>query len=136
MPDLTSAERNILLSLSRNNPPSWFLRAIDPSSPIDPNEGAAHTESYELEDGRQVLVPRVRLQDGKPVVLSGEGEAFDEAMRRGDFIVVPDGQDPDAYSRTLSGLIGKMRSSGGQGSLRPKARPKKLLNVKGKKDAE
>jgi hypothetical protein len=57
-------------------------------------------------------------------------------MRRGDFIVVPDGQDPDAYSRTLSGLIGKMRSSGEQGSLRPKARPKKLLNVKGEKDAK
>jgi len=72
MPDLTSSERNVLLSLSRNNPPSWFLRAIDPSSPIDPNEGAAHTESYELEDGRQVLVPRVRLRDGEPVVLSGK----------------------------------------------------------------
>jgi len=132
MPDLTSSERNVLLSLSRNNPPGWFLRAVDPSSPIDPNEGAAHTESYELEDGRQILVPRVRLQDGEPVVLSGKGEAFDEAMKRGDFIVVPDGQDPDGYSKTLSSLIGKMRSSGGKGSIRPKARPKKLLNVKGK----
>jgi len=54
-------------------------------------------------------------------------------MRRGDFITVPDGQNPDAYSKTLSSLIGKMRSSGGRGSIRPKPRPKRLLNVKDKK---
>lgn len=132
MPDLTSPERKLLLSLSRGSAPSWLLRAFDSSSPLHPEEGAAHTESYELEDGRQVLVPRVRMRDGKPVVLSKRFEAFDEAMRRKDFIVVPEGEDPTAYSKRISSLIGKMRGNGDAPSLRPKPRPKRLLNVKGK----
>jgi|TARA_R110000823_G_scaffold39673_8_gene105856 hypothetical protein len=130
MADLTSPERKLLLELSRSKTPSWLMRAFDPSSPLHPDEGAAHTESYELEDGRQVLVPRVRMRDGKPIVLSGDGEAYNEAMKRNDFIVVPKGQSPTAYSKSLSSLIGKMRSS--KQSLSIKPRPKKLLNVKEK----
>jgi hypothetical protein len=131
MPELTSSERKLLLSLSRGGAPSWLLRAFDPNSPVHPEEGAAHTESYELEDGRQVLVPRVRVRDRVPIVLSKRFEAFDEAMRRKDFIVVPEGEDPTAYSKSISSLIGKMRGGGGASSLRPRSRPKKLLNVKG-----
>jgi hypothetical protein len=127
MADLTASEKGILQRFSEGNMPSWLLSAFDPKSPLHPTEGAAHTEGYELEDGRQVLVPRVRLRDGEPVVLSGKFEAFDEAMRRNDFIVVPEGEDPTDYSKKISSLIGKMRGDDDMPPLRPKPRPNKSL---------
>jgi hypothetical protein len=125
--DLTASEKSILQRLSQGNMPSWLLNAFDPKTRLHPTEGAAHTEGYELEDGRQILVPRVRLRNGEPVVLSGKFEAFDEAMRRNDFIVVPKGEDPTEYSKKISSLIGKMRGIDNPSSLRPRSRPKKSL---------
>ena len=129
MADLTASEKGILKRLS-GNMPSWLLNAFDPKSKLHPTEGAAHTESYELEDGRQILVPRVRLRDGEPVVLSKKFEAFDEAMRRNDFITVPEGEDPTDYSKKISSLIGKMRGIDNSSPNTETRSKKSLMNRK------
>ena len=95
---------NYILSNSVNI--GWFLEAIDKNNPLHPEEGAAHTESYEL-DGQNILVPRVRIKDGKAIL--NKENALEEALERGDYIVVPEGEDPDQYSKDLSKLIGKFR---------------------------
>ena len=90
----------------------WFLEAIDKNNPLHSEEGAAHTESYEL-NGQNILVPRVRIKNGKAIL--NKENALDEALEKGDYIVVPKGEDPDQYSKDLSKLIGKFRgfSEGG-----------------------
>ena len=95
---------NYILSNSVNI--GWFLEAIDKNNPLHPEEGAAHTESYEL-DGQNILVPRVRIKDGKAIL--NKENALEEALEKGDYIVVPEGEDPDQYSKDLSKLIGKFR---------------------------
>lgn len=95
---------NYILRNSVNT--GWFLEAIDQNNPLHPEEGAAHTESYEL-NGQNILVPRVRIKNGKAVL--NKENALDEALEKGDYIVVPKGEDPDQYSKDLSRLIGKFR---------------------------
>jgi len=95
---------NYILRNSVNT--GWFLEAIDQNNPLHPEEGAAHTESYEL-NGQNILVPRVRIKNGKAVL--NKENALDEALEKGDYIVVPEGEDPDQYSKDLSKLIGKFR---------------------------
>ena len=104
MPDSFTERENFILGNSVNI--EWFLKAIDKNNPLHPEEGAAHTESYEL-DGQNILVPRVRIKDGKAVL--NADNALDEALEKGDYIVVPEGEDPDQYSKDLSKLIGKFR---------------------------
>ena len=104
MADNFTERENYILSNSVNI--GWFLEAIDKNNPLHPEEGAAHTESYEL-DGQNILVPRVRIKDGKAVL--NKENALEEALKRGDYIVVPEGEDPDQYSKDLSKLIGKFR---------------------------
>ena len=86
--------------------PQWLQRAMDPSTPIHPVEGAAHTESFYNEDfGGEVLVPRVRLNDkGKPVVVE---DPYGEALKRGDFILIPGppGAETAARAPDLSKFI-------------------------------
>tara|TARA_R100000278_G_scaffold26059_1_gene23976 strand:+ start:106 stop:501 length:396 start_codon:yes stop_codon:yes gene_type:complete len=127
MAELNADEKNLLRTLGSGKAPSWLLKAFDPNSPLHPKEGAAHTESYELEDGRTILVPRVRIRNGEAVVLSKEREALDESLRKKDFIVVPKGMNPTAYSKTLSRLIGKLRGIKKDTLTKPKIRPKTLL---------
>ena len=95
---------NYILRNSVNT--GWFLEAIDKNNPLHPEEGAAHTESYEL-NGQNILVPRVRIKNGKAIL--NKESALDEALEKGDYIVVPKGEDPDQYSKDLSRLIGKFR---------------------------
>ena len=95
---------NYILRNSVNT--GWFLEAIDKNNPLHPEEGAAHTESYEL-NGQNILVPRVRIKNGKAIL--NKENALDEALEKGDYIVVPKGEDPDQYSKDLSRLIGKFR---------------------------
>ncbi len=104
MADNFTERENFILGNSVNI--EWFLKAIDKNNPLHPEEGAAHTESYEL-DGQNILVPRVRIKDGKAVL--NADNALDEALEKGDYIVVPQGEDPDQYSKDLSKLIGKFR---------------------------
>jgi len=112
MADNFTERENYILSNSVNV--GWFLKAIDKNNPTHPQEGAAHTESYEL-DGQNILVPRVRIKDGKAVL--NKENALEEALEKGDYIVVPEGEDPDQYSKDLSKLIGKFRGyAGGVGA--------------------
>jgi len=104
MADKFTERENYILDNSINI--EWFLQAINKNNPLHPEEGAAHTESHEL-DGQNILVPRVRIKDGKAIV--NKENALEEALEKGDYIVVPEGEDPDQYSKDLSKLIGKFR---------------------------
>lgn len=104
MADNFTERENYILSNSVNI--GWFLEAIDKNNPLHPEEGAAHTESYEL-DGQNILVPRVRIKNGKAIL--NKETALEEALEKGDYLVVPEGEDPDQYSKDLSKLIGKFR---------------------------
>ena len=109
MAEFTDRDRSIIRNAINLE---WFLNAIDKRNPEHEEEGAAHTESYEY-DGMDILVPRVRMVDGKAVV---NEDPVEESVKKGDFLVVPKGEDPDQYSQDLSKVIGKFRygySSGG-----------------------
>jgi len=109
MPEFTDRDRSIIRNAINLE---WFLSAIDKRNPEHEEEGAAHTESYEY-NGMNILVPRVRIVDGKAVL---NEDPVEESVKRGDFLVVPKGEDPDQYSQDLSKVIGKFRygySSGG-----------------------
>lgn len=109
MPEFTDRDRSIIRNAINLE---WFLSAIDKRNLEHEEEGAAHTESYEY-NGMNILVPRVRMVDGKAVL---NEDPVEESVKRGDFLVVPKGEDPDQYSQDLSKVIGKFRygySSGG-----------------------
>lgn len=110
MADKFTERENYILGNSINI--EWFLEAINKNNPLHPEEGAAHTESYEL-NGQNILVPRVRIKNGKAVL--NKENALEEALEKGDYIIVPEGENPDQYSKDLSKLIGKFRgfSEGG-----------------------
>ena len=104
MADKFTERENYILGNSINI--EWFLEAINKNNPLHPEEGAAHTESYEL-NGQNILVPRVRIKNGKAIL--NKENALEEALEKGDYIIVPEGEDPDQYSKDLSALIGKFR---------------------------
>ena len=95
-----------LLSMIPDPIPKWLTRAMDSSSPIHPEEGAVHTESFYNDDlGGEVLVPRVRLNEkGEPVVVDNP---LGEALSRGDYILIkgPPGKETEKRATELSKFI-------------------------------
>ena len=94
MADKFTERENYILSNSIDI--EWFLEAINKNNPLHPEEGAAHTESYEL-NGQNILVPRVRIKNGKAIL--NKENALEESLEKGDYIIGPEGENPDQYSR-------------------------------------
>ena len=103
--DFTETEKSVL-SVMVNYGPSWFFRAIDPSTPtLDGKTIFSYTQEV---DGKNFLYPSIRMKDGKLKDFSYE--AFKEAVDNQDYVILPDDVDPEQFSKTLSDIIDKFRN--------------------------
>ena len=62
---------------------SWFQRASDKNMPTTEANETVRTASFDLPDGTIILVPTIRLVDGK---LEEVADPVGEAMRSNDFL--------------------------------------------------
>jgi len=109
--DLTEVEKSVL-SVMVQYGPSWFFRAIDPATPTL-NGRTIFSTTHEV-DGKNFLVPSIRMKNGK--LKHYDDAAFQEAVDKQDYVILPDDVDPDAFSKTLSDIIGKFRKRSIDGS--------------------
>lgn len=90
-------------SILDKNRPAWLKRALDPSTPTTKDKETVRTMSV---DGK--LFPTIRMIDGKLVRLSAD-EAYEMAMKKGDYIQLKDDSEATKVSKEISSLIGKAR---------------------------
>ena len=102
--ELTEVEKSVL-SVMIQYGPSWFFRAIDPSTPTL-NGKTIFSYTHEI-DGKNFLYPSIRMKNGK--LKNYDNEALDEAILNHDFVILPSDVDPDEFSNTLSTVIDKFR---------------------------
>jgi hypothetical protein len=87
--------------------PSWLRRALNPSTATTKNNETMRTTSFEYE-GKEILVPTIRMIDGKLTKLSSR-DAFEEALKKKDYLIFKSPSEATAMSKRLSGLVGKAR---------------------------
>tara|TARA_R100000734_G_C3300479_1_gene91206 strand:+ start:664 stop:996 length:333 start_codon:yes stop_codon:yes gene_type:complete len=102
--ELTEVEKSVL-SVMIQYGPSWFFRAIDPSTPTL-NGKTIFSYTNEI-DGKNFLYPSIRMKDGK--LKDYDEEAFKKAVENQDYVILPDDVDPEFFSKTLSDVIDKFR---------------------------
>jgi hypothetical protein len=102
--DLTEVEKGVL-SVMVQYGPSWFFRAIDPTTPT--LDGKTIFSQTHESDGKNFLVPTIRMKNGK--LKDYDNAAFEEAINNQDYVILPDDVDPDKFSKTLSNVIDKFR---------------------------
>lgn len=89
--------------------PAWLKRALNPKTQMTSRQETVQTETA---DG--MLFPRIRMVDGK---LKNFGDdAYDEAMKRNDFIKFKNNREANAFARVLTNKIGKIRKLNKNGS--------------------
>ena len=91
---------------------SWFQRASYPKNPttINPHQDphTLLTASYDLEDGTIVLVPKLRMIEGK---LEFVDDPVDYALKEGDFLTgFKTHNEATEFSRMISTLVGAERN--------------------------
>ena len=89
--------------------PDWLIRALDPSTPTTKDGETIRSLTGSM-DGRQILVPSIRMVDGELVRYKDE-DAFRIAREKQDYLVLPAKSDKEAeaYSKALSDEFGKRR---------------------------
>jgi len=114
MPNKMSSSTDQLLN--QLGAPGWLQRAMDPSIPAIENEDGTQSTVRTMTvgwDGKQYLIPTIRMIDGKVKQL-GKEEAIRIAREKGDGIPFDTVEKADAYSRQLSKRIGQARRGGVQ----------------------
>lgn len=87
-----------------SNMPEWIQRALDPSTPMTEANETVRTISM---DG--MLFPTIRMINGKLTRLSKQ-QAYDMAVRMGDYMQFTSDEKADEYSKRLSAMIQRKRS--------------------------
>jgi hypothetical protein len=86
---------------------SWFKRAIDKSTPATEANETVRTGSFDLEDGTIVLVPTIRMIDGRLVKVENPVQ---DAIDNGDFLTgFKSHEEATKFSKMISNLIGMKR---------------------------
>lgn len=91
------------------NKPAWLKRALNPKTQMTKRQETIQTETA---DG--MLFPRIRMVDGK--LKNFEDGAYDEAMKKKDFIKFKTDEEANAFARVLTRKIGKLRKLNKNGS--------------------
>ena len=84
------------------NKPAWLKRALNPKTKMTARQETVQTETV---DG--MLFPRIRMVNGE--LKNFKDQAYDEAMKRKDFIKFKDDKEANAFARVLTRKIGKLR---------------------------
>ena len=89
--------------------PDWLKRALDPATSMTKDNESIRGMTGSM-DGRQILVPTIRMVDGELVRYEPE-EAFKIAREKEDYLVLPAKSDKEAeaYSKELSDEFGRRR---------------------------
>ena len=93
--------------------PAWLLRAMDPSTPSEGRSTVLTTSGYSEDHGGELLVPTLRMGDKG---MYEPDDPFQEALDRGDFILVPGPPGKATQDRAtdlsnyISTLIGQSRN--------------------------
>ena len=89
--------------------PDWLIRALDPSTEMTKNNESIRSLTGSM-DGRQILIPSIRMVDGELVRYKPE-EAFRIAREKQDYLVIPakSDEEAEAYSKELSNEISRRR---------------------------
>jgi len=82
-------------------------RALNPSTPNTKANETVRTTSFEYE-GKEILVPTIRMIDGKLTKLSSK-DAFEEALKRKDYLIFNTPAEATAMSKRISRMIGQAR---------------------------
>ena len=86
----------------------WFERATDKSMPTTEANETVRTASFDLPDGTIVLVPTIRMVDGK---LKKVEDPVGEALKNEDFLTgFKDHGEATDFSKMISTMIGMNRS--------------------------
>ena len=81
----------------------WFERAIDKSIPTTEANETVKTASFDLPDGTIVLVPTIRMVEGKLVKVN---DPVQEAMKNNDFLTgFKDHNEATDFSKMISTMI-------------------------------
>jgi hypothetical protein len=87
-----------------NQPPAWMSRALNPETPMTEARETVRTISM---DGK--LFPTIRMIDGVLTKLSDK-DAYDFAIKEGDFVQFENDAAATEFSKMLSKLIGQKRN--------------------------
>ena len=89
--------------------PDWLKRALDPATKMTEDNESIRGMTGSI-DGRQILVPTIRMVDGELVRYKPK-EAFKMAREKEDYLVLPAKSDKEAeaYSKELSNEFGRRR---------------------------
>ena len=98
---------NKLPKAANGKVPSWLTRALKPSTPNTKDNETVRTTSFEYE-GKEILVPTIRMIDGKLTKLSSK-DAFEEALKKKDYLIFNSGSEATAMSKRISRMIGQAR---------------------------
>ena len=86
----------------------WFERAIDKSIPTTEANETVRTASFDLPDGTIVLVPTIRMIDGK---LKKVENPVSEALKNKDFLTgFKNHDEATKFSNMISTMIGMNRN--------------------------
>ena len=86
----------------------WFERAIDKSIPTTEANETVKTASFDLPDGTIVLVPTIRMVDGK---LKKVKDPVGEALKNEDFLTgFKDHDEATDFSKMISTMIDMNRN--------------------------
>ena len=86
----------------------WFERATDKSMPTTEANETVRTASFDLPDGTIVLVPTIRMIDGK---LKKVEDPVGEALKNEDFLTgFKDHGEAKDFSQMISTMIGMNRN--------------------------
>ena len=113
-PKMMSAGGEVDISnILEGDKPDWLIRALDPSTEMTKNNESIRSYTGSM-DGRQILVPSIRMVDGEFVRYKPE-EAFRIAREKQDYLVIPakSDEEAEAYSKALSNEISRRRQQSG-----------------------
>jgi hypothetical protein len=86
----------------------WFERASDKSIPTTEANETVRTASFDLADGTIVLVPTIRMVDGKLIKVE---DPVGEALKNKDFLTgFKNHEEAKNFSEMISTMIGMNRS--------------------------
>ena len=87
---------------------SWFERATDKNMPTTEANEMVRTASFDLPDGTIVLVPTIRMVDGK---LKKVKDPVGEALKNEDFLTgFKDHDEATDFSKMISTMIDMNRN--------------------------
>lgn len=90
------------------NVPSWYKRAVDPSTPTTKDNETIRTASRTIGE-HEILFPTVRMVNGKLKKFTVE-DAYQMSLQKRDFVVTKGPKAATLLSKRISKIVGKRRS--------------------------